>query len=204
MNISNKYVLIFSALTFLLVASCSTTKQTTQKGPSAPDSASSSFENITSLDFLLFMSRSSLSDLHTYQQHDMPVAFLKDKSDNEVINTDPFDGYRIQLISTKDVQLADSIANDFRIWSDTTIAGYTAQAYVFFSQPYFKVHVGDFQQREQASSFSQLLEKRYPAAWVVHDRIDPTHVPADTTVFSVITAKDGLKKLSADSLENYR
>jgi hypothetical protein len=198
MNIFKKYVLTLSIFTLLIAAGCSTTKQAVEEDPSSPDTAFA--ENITSLDFLLFMSRSSLSDLHTSQQHDMPVAFLKDKSDNEFINTDPFDGYRIQLISTKNVQLADSIANDFRMWSDTTIAGYTAQSYTFFSQPYYKVHVGDFQQREQASIFSQLLEEKFPAAWVVHDRIDPRHVPADTAVFSFITNTDSLKKVAADSL----
>jgi hypothetical protein len=114
----------------------------------------------------------------------MPAAFLKTDSSNESINHNPFDGYRIQILSTRELTNADSVAASFRVWSDTTITGYNAKAYVSFRQPYFKVHIGDFQQRNQANSFTQLIKQKYPDAWVVHDRINPADVPADTASFS--------------------
>lgn len=124
--------------------------------------------------------RSSLSDLYTTQQHDMPDFFMQSNSTQEG-NRDPYDGFRVQLISTRNVSLADSVARSFRMWSDTTIANYTPEAYVFFKQPHFKVHVGDFNNRDRAIDFSRMVKRRYPDAWVVHDRINPYMVPSDTT-----------------------
>lgn len=201
MMLSNKHILVLTIFIFFVIPGCSTTERGVEDR-SAADSTYSTLEDLTSLDFLLYMSRSSLSDLHTSQQHDMPDVFMQKKSGGDAINSNPFDGYRIQIISTKSIELADSIANDFRIWSDTTISGYVPNSYVFFRQPYYKVHVGDFQQREQASSFSQLLKDKYPAAWVVHDRIEPSQVPADTAIFSIITREDRIRKMKQDSLRN--
>lgn len=141
-------------------------------------------EDLTSLQKMLAQNRSSLSDVQNSQKHDMPEVFLRKDSSDASLNSDPFDGYRVQILSTRDQPLADSVATKFRAWADTTITGYTADAYVFFKQPFYKVHVGDFQERDKANSFSRLIKRHYPEAWVVHDRIDPSSVPADTASFS--------------------
>ena len=170
----------------LIGLGCSTSQKATGDRDVSADSdtAAVNFENMNELQRLLAQNRSSLSDLHTSQKHDMPAAFMKKDSSNETINSNPYDGYRVQIISTRDVQLADSVANQYRAWADTTINGYMARAYTFFRQPFYKVHIGDFQERDQANSFSKLLRRRYPEAWVVHDRINPSNVPADTATFS--------------------
>ncbi|MDZ7693954.1 MAG: SPOR domain-containing protein [Balneolaceae bacterium] len=129
--------------------------------------------------------RSSLSDLYTTQHHDMLEFFMQSNNDAQSGNRDPYDGFRIQVVSTRNVALADSIARSFRVWSDTTIAQYTPEAYVFFKQPHYKVHVGDFSNRDRAIQFSKLVKRRYPDAWVVHDRINPYLVPSDTVQISL-------------------
>lgn len=144
---------------------------------------------------LLNKHRSKLRDVYISQRHDMPKPFLKKDSVDESINSNPFDGYRVQILSTRDKQMAYSVAKSFRLWSDTTLAGYRPPAYESFRQPYYKVKVGDFQQRSRANSFSQLIKQQYPDAWVVHDRIDPDKVPADTVRFR-------LKKSASDSIKS--
>lgn len=124
--------------------------------------------------------RNKLGDQYTTRQHDLPPFFMRSSDGSSAVNSDPFDGFRIQVISTRNVALADSVARSFRIWSDTTLVGYQPEAYVFFKQPHYKVHVGDFNSRERANIFSRLVKRRYPDAWVVHDRINPYEVPADT------------------------
>jgi len=166
----------------------------------ASDSAQIEQKNVTDLQRMLNDNRSKLSDLYATQRQDMPEAFLKKKSSNESINNDPFDGYRIQIISTRDVDRADSVANQFKMWADTTIAGYNARTYVFFKQPFYKVHVGDFHKRNMADDFTKLVKRNYPEAWVVHDRINPTDVPSDTTTFSIIKPGEQ-KKAKIDSLK---
>lgn len=167
---------------------CSTTEKATddQGITTDRDTAAISKENMTELQQMLAENRSKLSDLYTSQKHDMPTAFMKKDSSTEAINNDPYDGYRVQIISTRNIQLADSVANQYRSWADSTIKGYSAEAYTFFRQPFYKVHIGDFQQRKQANSFSKLIKQKYPDAWVVHDRINPSNVPADTASFSII------------------
>lgn len=179
---------LYSSVILLLllgIGGCSTSQKTADDdnmGPAAGTEVAN--ENITQLQILLEENRSKLSDVHTFQNHDMPKVYLKKDSSDVSLNNDPFDGYRIQIISTTNQPLADSVANKFRVWADSTIKGYSADAYIFFRQPYYKVHVGDFQKREQANSFSKLIKRQYPDAWVVHDRIDPEDVPADTASFS--------------------
>lgn len=199
----NYRTLFYSFLALLIVISvgCSTSKNVRKKEANTFGTDTSGVEqkNVTELQKMLNSTRSKLSDVYGTQRQDMPKAFLKKSSSNESINSDPFDGYRIQIISTRDVQLADSVANQFRMWSDTTIAGYSAKAYVFFKQPFYKVHVGDFHQRNMADDFTKLVKRNYPDAWVVHDRIDPSDVPADTASFSIMKPGDR-KKTRTDSL----
>jgi hypothetical protein len=72
------------------------------------------------------------------------------------------------------------------MWAAENISGYDVEAYIYFRQPYYRVRAGDFRNRDRAIEFSRLLKDRYPEAWVVHDRIEPDHVPADTTHFRLV------------------
>lgn len=185
MNHSLRY-LSFTVLGLLLmigIISCKTTEQTSpdQKETTVTDREEPLSEFISILD----NTRSSLSDVYLSQKQDIPEIYLKADSSDEQINRNPYDGFRIQILTTRNVEQADSVANSFRMWADSTIAGYMPDAYVSFRQPYYKVHVGDFQQRNQANKFSRLIKSKYPDAWVVHDRIEPNDVPTDTAVFEI-------------------
>lgn len=176
-------------LTVLLVIStlgitvaCTTTEQTTKRDEEPETETTEEYTETqrNELAALLTRTRNKLADTYLTQQHDVPEAFLKvDTTDNSYYN--PFDGYRIQILTSREVNTADSVSTQFRLWADTTFTGYTPKAYVFFKQPYYKVHVGDFQDREKANTLSRIIKRKYPEAWVVHDRIDPGNVPADTT-----------------------
>lgn len=175
-------LILLLCLSLGLVAACSTTEQTRKDDPRPEKETEAEYtegerENMAAL---LSRTRSKLTDVYFTQQHDIPEAFLKvDTTENSYNN--PFEGYRIQIHSSRSVNIADSVSTQFRLWADTTLAGYTPKAYVFFKQPYYKVHVGDFQSRDKANTLSRIIKKYYPEAWVVHDRIDPGNVPADTT-----------------------
>ena len=175
-------IILLSLLAVTMTLACSSTEQTAKKDkdPDTETTEQYTENKRQELVALLTRNRSRLSDTYLTQQHDVPEAFLKvDTTDNSYYN--PFDGYRIQILSSRDVAIADSVSTEFRLWADSTLAGYTPKAYVFFKQPHYKVHVGDFQDREKANKLSRIIKRKYPEAWVVHDRIDPSNVPADTT-----------------------
>lgn len=198
------YFKLIASLTLLLIfvsMGCKPSEETaTDDGTETVESDTSvvSEDEPTELQATLTQNRSRLNDIHSSQQHDMPKAFLKKDEGNTSLNSDPSAGYRVQIISTRDQQLADSVANEFQAWSDSTIAGYNAESYVSFNQPFYRVHIGDFQQRDQANSFSKLIKPEYPEAWVVHDRIEPSNVPADTATFSL----KELEEEEADSIQS--
>jgi len=175
--------LLLLLITSLIYISCSASEPAA-RGDAGEDEMRESFdaELGVSEEFagILESSRSDLSDQFTVKQHDVPEQFLKEIVVEER-ETDEYAGYRIQILSTRDVSLADSTKLNFQVWADTTFQQYTPEAYIFFRQPQYRVHVGDFRERERAIQLSRYLKSRYPDAWVVHDRINPENVPADTT-----------------------
>lgn len=172
---------LFIIITIGFIAGCSTTKQpqSSEVSPKTTTDSTAETGSISELQQLLNNNRSSLSDVYLSQKHDMPKQFTQKASESSV-NKNPFNGFRVQILSSRDVEVADSLAASFRAWADTTINGYNPRTYVSFNQPYFKVRIGDFQVRDKANTFSKLIKEHYPKSWVVHDRINPSDVPADT------------------------
>jgi len=189
-----KKKVLFTAL-ILFITACSTTEKVTTDSDeevSVEESNQPIFEvdpeiveaylleEMDEFERLLFENRSQLSDQFASVEHDMPDLFLKDvvREEKEV---DPYAGFRVQLLSTRSVEEADSTKDNFRAWADEHIQGYSPDAYVTFRQPYYKVRVGDFRDQQKANNFSRMVKDEYPGAWVVHDRIEPDFIPADTT-----------------------
>ena len=186
-------ILIKAAGTLFLIAmvSCSSTERTTDRddedtGNESPYTditgrMASEFlvEDMDEFERLLYETRNSLDDESSGLDHEMPEMFTKEVASRQS-EVDEFAGYRVQILSTRDVVHADTTRDGFIAWADTTIAGYQPAAYVFFRQPYYRVRAGDFRDRELAIEFSRILKQYYPDAWVVHDRIEPYRMPADT------------------------
>lgn len=194
-----KFVVVFISL--LLISGCSPTETVTEDRPvddrerieEVPEEEL--IEEMDELETMLYTKRSRLSDQFASIQHDMPETFLKEQVQEEV-EIDEYAGFRVQILSTRDVSLADSTRDNFVAWASTRIEGYDAEAYVFFRQPYYRVRAGDFRNRQTAIEFSRMLKDRYPDAWVVHDRIDPDQVPSDTTEIRKLDDSDIVREFN--------
>lgn len=190
--------LIFIFFVAVIITSCATSEQTVD-----PEEDTIELEPLTEerstkkLQVILASTRNSLSDIYYTQTHDMPQTFLK-KDTVSHAPQNPFDGYRVQILSTRDMVRADSVTGQFRLWADTTLAGYMPNAYVSFKQPFYKVHVGDFLDQSRANELSRIIKRKYPEAWVVHDRIDPNEVPADTIQIRLAENKKEAKNEEID------
>lgn len=194
---------------FLFLWSCSTTEPITERtneernpdGTTAPyidipDYVVDGFvmDDLDEFEIQLVRTRSSLSDQFVNLQHDMPEIYTREVVLEEQ-EIDEFAGYRVQILSTRDVVHADTTKDHFVAWADSTIEGYTPDAYVFFRQPYYRVRAGDFNNREMAIEFSRLIKQHFPDAWVVHDRIEPGMVPADTVTIRFREPEDQLRTI---------
>lgn len=182
------YILLtFVLLVVFMLSSCSTSEplisEETEEDMSQMDRdeiAEYLREELDEAEYLLFENRSFLSDRFSTLQHDMSESYLKEVVQEERV-IDERVGYRVQILSTRDVALADSTRDEFRVWASERIDGHEFDTYIFFRQPFYRVRVGDFRVRETAIELSSFLKNRYPDAWVVHDLIEPDRVPADTT-----------------------
>jgi hypothetical protein len=177
----------------LIIVSCGTTETVTEVESPVPvfdidEETAEEYlleEELNELERFLYHNRSQLSDQFASLQQEIPEKFLREvvRDDRGV---DEYAGFRVQLISTRDVALADSTRDEFRAWASDHIGGYDVEAYVYFRQPYYRVRAGDFRNRDRAIEFSRLLKDRYPEAWIVHDRIEPEQVPPDTAEFRLL------------------
>lgn len=162
----------------LIIAGCSSSKQAVQE---TMEEIRNQSKDTQTYGFLLKDLRTQLSDAYTYRENEIPEGFNRIKQQQNV-EKNLYEGYRIQIYSGKDVDQADTTAAHFRAWADTTIVGYQPQTYVFFRTPHYRVHVGDFHERDRAIQFSNIVQRYFKDAWVVYDKVDPRSVPADTTI----------------------
>lgn len=183
--------LLFLISLFILLNSCSTTISVTETKDDGifemNDEEIDEYlrEELSEEEYQLFQNRSYLSDRFSTLEHDMPETYLKEVIQDD-IELDESAGFRIQILSTRNVALADSIRDEFRLWSSQLIEEESVEAYIFFRQPFYRVRVGDFRNRSKAIEFSQLVKARYPEAWVVHDRIEPSNVLSDSALNNIV------------------
>lgn len=172
----------FGALLFI---GCGTTSKTTQEEGQAPRGtepvedveAGVSAELLSTLE----NTRSKLSDVYSSSENEMPAIFNQESSSRDI--GDPNQGYRIQVLSTRNVARADSIAKDVRTWVQGRFNSYIPKVYVLYRQPYYKVHVGNFQFQDHAMKLNKVLKSRYSDAWVVPDEVEPNLVPPEDMDF---------------------
>ena len=79
------------------------------------------------------------------------------------------EGYRVQIFfdaGNKSLNRASNVAEQFQLLypGDT--------AYISFSEPYYKVRVGDFRTKLDAEGYLQQVLLDYPNAFVIRDKIN--------------------------------
>ena len=177
-----------AGLVLILVAwSCSTTEKSTEEPETAekgPDKKAEEIDKPREQRAIKLASyRSDISDVYKSQRQTIPEAFAYRDTTQEV-ETNPEEGYRVQITATQKKSQAAAVVDTFRTWYskqkyDSTM-GYRPDSYTFFKPPYYRVQVGDFKDRTMAIGFAQLVKQKYPDAWIVHDRIRLNRVPADS------------------------
>jgi hypothetical protein len=79
------------------------------------------------------------------------------------------DGYRIQLFmeTGNDALLhAERVKEQFEERYDRV------PVYITFGEPYYRVRIGDFRTRLEAQQFLEKINRKYPNAWVIQDKIN--------------------------------
>ncbi len=162
-----------------LFAGCAPTREAAEEpGPAeeieVEEAAVSALLSASDLDEL----RLSPSDRFLALEHIIPESFRLTEDDLREIDTNA--GYRIQLLSTQDINRADDVRLEYYDWAsefEQIPFDRTPEAYVDFRPPYYRVRIGDFQRRNDANTYLAILRVHFPGAWVVMDTIDPDLAP---------------------------
>jgi hypothetical protein len=197
----SKQPIFILILLSILFAGCKTTDESTADGDSGRPMMDVDGEiaeeylreELNEMERTLYRTRSNLSDRFVSVDHDMPEIFQR-KVVQEEADVNPYAGFRVQILSTRSVTEADSTRDNFMVWAGERFHELSPEAYVIFRQPYYRVRVGDFQERDRAIQFSRLLKQTYPEAWVVHDRIVPEDVPADSLMIEFSSPPDSTRQ----------
>ena len=75
------------------------------------------------------------------------------------------DGFRIQVVSTNDLNLANSMANEIK-------EKFSFQAYIIFDSPNYKLRLGDFNSRKNAELIKKdLVKNGYNKSWIIRTKV---------------------------------
>ena len=83
-------------------------------------------------------------------------------------------GYRIQLFmetGNNALEHAETVKEEFEERYDEV------PAYITFGEPYYRVRIGDFRTRLEAQQFLEKINRKYPNAWVIQDKINLPPLP---------------------------
>lgn len=166
-------IAIPGVLAFALVAGCATVQETVEEEPSeqiAEVAAPVEF----SFEFDINEYRIRPEDVFFSNQNEVPDVFLPDTLSMTEAQRNA--GFRIQIISSQDVREVEMARAAFLQWLFDHVNEYDPEAYILFRQPFFRLHVGDFRSRTEALTFNNIVKRRFPDAWVVHDQINPDNI----------------------------
>lgn len=94
---------------------------------------------------------------------------------NETIKTIP--GYRVQLASLSG---ADAKSRAFSMKEQLKTEFPEVESYVIFTDPNFRVKIGDFRTKLEAHAFLQKTKELFPGGTIVKDNINPNAVAPST------------------------
>ncbi len=111
-------------------------------------------------------------------EHDVPDRLMEGRVDvpNEVRQTvRTVEGFRIQIYSGEDRNVAEGILTEARVWWETQRGAAEIQTdfqpEVAYVQPYYRVRIGAFEFRQDAEATLTRVRQRYADAFLVPDLV---------------------------------
>lgn len=171
--------LIALLVLLLLAAGCASVAELSEEeeAPEVIPEAPAAFSTLLSTGELSELRLSPTDRFRTFQLT-VPDAFQV--TEEELQRSQSNRGFRIQLMSTENVALADSMMLQYYDWAgefEDHPFRIIPEAYVTFRQPFYRVRIGDFRRRSDANTYLAILRAHFPGAWVVIDTIDLTLAP---------------------------
>ena len=110
-------------------------------------------------------------------EHDVPQSLMNSTADDGT--PIELDGFRVQVFSSSEREEAVRVEDAVQRWLNGLSDGQrnalglseTATVYSFYRPPFYRIRVGDFEKRENAARLATTLQRQWPGALVVPDRV---------------------------------
>jgi cell division septation protein DedD len=111
-------------------------------------------------------------------RHQVPRRLMKGRADEGVKQT--VEGFRVQVFSAQDQEAAQEFRERVRQWWKAIQAdapplfGKQPPIVIEYTQPYYRVRIGAFAEREQAADALEFVQKEYSGAFVAQSTVTVT------------------------------
>ena len=110
--------------------------------------------------------------------HQVPRRLMEGRSDEGVKQT--VEGFRVQVYSAQDQQAAQEFRERVRQWWTSVqadapdVLGDQPPIVIEYTQPYYRVRIGAFAEREQAADALEFVQNEYSGAFVAQSTVTVT------------------------------
>ena len=156
---------ILTVLTFTLILSCSSGRKATRGDTpeKTPPQYDESFDPLRLDDDEIVFKEEPKPTTHNDRVDGTDISLMTAEKEDKLV-----DGFRIQLFATKDIESATVAKKEAQfVFADDSL-----NIYVEFDSPYYKLRLGDFQDRDKAEQFREIArEKGYSSSWIVKTKV---------------------------------
>jgi len=118
-----------------------------------------------------------LPDVDDTLEHDVPQSLMNSTADDGTAVE--LDGYRVQVFSSSERNEAAQVEDEVQRWLNGLSEGQrnamglgeVVSVYSFYRPPFYRIRVGDFEKRDDALTLTSALQRQWPGALIVPDRV---------------------------------
>ncbi len=174
---------VFSVLLFglIILTACSGPSQTSAQGPDPGDDAPAddapgraAVSTVETFDVSAYPVRPPQRTVEV--SHEVPRRLMQGRADEGVQQT--VEGYRIQVYSAQDQEASQEFREKVRQWwtkvqdeVPTDLFQEEPPIVIEYSQPYYRVRIGAFADREEATEALKFVRERFSGAFVARSTV---------------------------------
>ena len=163
------------AVLSMVFASCSSSAPTVTDNISETASGPTSWAEVESVDMNDYPDVRPETEVTL--EHDVPQSLMSSTADDGTAVE--LDGFRVQLFSSSERSEAAQVEDDVQRWLNGLSDGQrnrlglseVVSVYSFYRPPFYRIRVGDFEKRDDALALTAALQRQWPGALVVPDRV---------------------------------
>ena len=181
MNISWKPALLVVGMVFTFIA-CGSAEATVGEDPEDPEAAEEpatvSVAPYEDFDPSQFDEEVAPQTVVSTVEHSVPARLMEGRADHGVERV--VDGFQIQIYSSMERSAAEDVRSDAQAWWDEVSDDHDElfpggmSINIEFGQPYFRVRLGAFAEREEAMEALQVVRQEFSDAFLARAQVTVT------------------------------